>query len=356
MIGNLTCPWTMWPLGSTSGRIERASQATASASARAGVRDVGDFHGPSALSQEDTLPAPAHVGQRQRPTEPAGQREGEEAPAEAPGRLFQDAQDDRQHEAAEPAGGPDDPGHHADLPGKPLRDDLEHAAVAHPQRRHDREQQGRTGEQRRQGRHAEHRRAHDQVESGQHADATEAVGEITAQGPQHRSGDHAERREVARLDLREPVLAQEEDVEEARQPDESAEGDRVEQAEPPGVGELEHGGVVGQGPRRRLVGAVPGEDEERGEGRQERDQRQAEHGVPAPGRGEPRAEERGQGRTAVAGAGDPHHQPLESGRVPAPRQRQRRGEARPRHAQQQADEQHLGEAIRPEPAEEQGQR
>ena len=95
---------------------------------------------------------------------------------------------------------------------------------------------------------------------------------------------------------------------------------------------------------------------EHGERRQERDQRQAEHGVPAPGHGEPRAEERGQGRAAVAGPGDPHHQPLEAGRVPAARQRQRRGEARPRHAQQQADQQHLGEAIRPEPAEQQGQR
>ena len=50
-------------------------------------------------------------------------------------------------------------------------------------------------------------RARDQVESGQHPDAAEPVGEITAQRPQHRAGDHAERREVARLDLREAVLA-----------------------------------------------------------------------------------------------------------------------------------------------------
>ena len=57
---------------------------------------------------EDTLPSPARIGQRDRPAEPSDQGEGEEAAAEAAGQLLQAAQHVRQDEAAEPAGGPDD--------------------------------------------------------------------------------------------------------------------------------------------------------------------------------------------------------------------------------------------------------
>ena len=88
----------------------------------------------------DTVPAPARVSQCQRTTDPSDQREGEEAPTEAAGGLLHRAQDGRQQESTEPARGPDDPGRHADLLGEPLRDELEHRAVAHAQRRHGREQ------------------------------------------------------------------------------------------------------------------------------------------------------------------------------------------------------------------------
>ena len=61
-----------------------------------------------------------------------------------------------------------------------------------------------------------------------------------------------------------------------------------------------HVGVVGQRPRCRLVRAVLGEQDEKGQCRQQRHDGQAEHGVPAPNLRQPRPEERGQGGAAVA--------------------------------------------------------
>ena len=72
---------------------------------------------------------------------------------------------------------------------------------------------------------------------------------------------HSAVRSPAR-DFVDAVLVVEEDAEEARQADEAAEGDAVEEAEPERVDLAQHGEVVGQPLRRRLVRAVLGAQEE----------------------------------------------------------------------------------------------
>src|SRR3954451_21864999 len=80
-------------------------------------------------------PAPLDAGngdERER-----GERgEDEESRSVAAGVLLRVAKAGGEIETAEPAGHADDAGHHADLALKPLRHELEHRAVAHPERQH----------------------------------------------------------------------------------------------------------------------------------------------------------------------------------------------------------------------------
>jgi hypothetical protein len=134
------------------------------------------------------------------------------------------------------------------------------------------------------------------------------------------------------------------------QADEAAERHRVEQAEPPGIGVAEDGDVTEQRLRWRLIGAVLGQNHEDDQRQRQRDQGEAEDARPgAQRRGEHGREQRGEGGAAVAGPGDAHGQPLMLRRIPAAGQRQRRGEAGPRDAEQSADEDHVEIAVRPQP-------
>ena len=199
-------------------------------------------------------------------------------------------------------------------------------------------------------------RAQEQAE--QHPHAAEAVGEVAADRPQERAGNHAKRREDAgegraRFQVVREILVLEKGVEEAGKSDEAAKRQRIEEAEPPGVGVAEDAAVVDERLGRRLVGAVLGQEEIHQEGGRQRGQGDGEYSVPAEGHGEHGAEEGGQRGAAVAGAGYPHRQTLVLRRIPAAGQRQGHGEARPGHAQHQADQQHLRQRVRPQPAEQQ---
>ena len=112
-------------------------------------------------------------------------------------------------------------------------------------------------------------------------------------------------------------------------------------------------GISGKRPGRRLPRAILGEDDEHRQGQKQRHQGEAEDEVPAPHLGQAGAEERGQGRAAIARPGNSHRQPLILGRIPSAGQRQGGGEAGPRNAQEQAHQQDLAETVGPEPAHEQ---
>src|SRR5437763_1018150 len=99
------------------------------------------------------------------------------------------------------------------------------------------------------------------------------------------------------------MLEVEKAVEEDGETDEAAERNRIEQAEPPGVALAQDLAIVGQRLRRRLVRAVLGEDDEDDRRENDRNQGEAEDGVPAEPIRQDGAEQRGQCGPAVAGAG-----------------------------------------------------
>src|SRR5205807_280234 len=96
----------------------------------------------------------------------------------------------------------------------------------------------------------------------QNANAAEAIGEVAADRPQARAGDDTGRGEITRLDLAQLVLHLEEGVEKARQADETAEGYRIKQAEPPRVALPQDRPVGRQRLRGWLRRAVLGEQGE----------------------------------------------------------------------------------------------
>ncbi len=152
------------------------------------------------------------------------------------------------------------------------------------------------------------------------------------------------------------VLAEKEDVQEARKADEAAERDRVKQAEPPGVAHPQYVRIGPEWTRRRLIGTVLRENHEQYERRQQRNQGQAEDGMPAPCLGEPGAKERGKCCPAVARRGDSHHQALILRGIPATRQWQRRREAGSGDTKEQPHEQNLGVRCRPKNSRATGER
>ena len=132
------------------------------------------------------------------------------------------------------------------------------------------------------------------------------------------------------------------------QPDEAAEGDRVEEHEPPGVLVLEHLEVFGEGLGRRALRGVLGQNEVEHEDDGQGDQGQPEDVGPAVGGSQTGADKGGQGGAGVAGAGDAQRGALVFGRIPARGQRQGDGEGCAGYAEEQAEDQHLFIAVNAE--------
>ena len=200
---------------------------------------------------------------------------------------------------------------------KAQRHELEDGTVARAEQSERGEEERRREPEGRQARNAEEKQGHGSVEYRQHADAALAVGEQPADRPHEAAREHAERGEVASGDLAHPVLVVEEDAEKARQADEAAEGDAVEEAEPERVELPQQGGVVAEAPRRRLARAVPGAEEEDDGRDRHRHRREPHRRAPTERRGQPRHEERGEHGARVPRTRDPHGEALVLRRIPA---------------------------------------
>ena len=144
-----------------------------------------------------------------------------------------------------------------------------------------------------------------------------AVREQPPHRPHEATREDAERRQVAGRDLGDAVLLMEQDAEEARQADEAAEGDAVEEAEPERVELPQQGGVVAEAPRCRLARAVPGAEEEDDGRDRHRHRREPHRRAPTERRGQPRHEERGEHGARVPRTRDPHGEALVLRRIPA---------------------------------------
>ena len=163
------------------------------------------------------------------------------------------------------------------------------------------------------------------------------VGEVAAEGPQERAERRADGDERGGVDLADRVLVAEEDRQEGGEPDERPERHGVEAAQAPGVAFAQDVAQVARADRGGGRGRLLGQQRERHPHQGHRDQREAEHRVPAVRLGQARGEERREHGAGVAGARDPHRQALALRRVVAAGERQRDGEARAGDAEQDAD-------------------
>ncbi|MCY1354312.1 hypothetical protein D9M69_406830 [compost metagenome] len=227
-----------------------------------------------------------------------------------------------------------------------MRHQLEHRAVAGAQAEHgDHEQSERHG---RAGNVEADRGDADGCHGIHHqqaANAADAVGEGTTQRAHQAAGEHAGGGVVAGDHRLQAVLVVEVAGQGAGQAEEAAESDAVEEHEPPAVAVAERLHVVGEGFRRGALGGVPGGEGEDHQGQHQRDQRQAEHVVPAEQGGQAGREEGGEHGAGVAGAGDAHGLALVLRRIPLRGQRQGDGEGRAGDAEEQAEQQCLLVAV-----------
>ncbi len=269
--------------------------------------------------------------------------------------LLDQAEREREAEAAEAAGGADDAGHRADAVREAQADELEDRAVADAERAHRDDEGGGGGADRRQAGDEQQQRAGDPEHAGEDGRAAEAIAEGAAEGAQEGAERTAAGGDRRGLHLRQAVLVVEQDRQEAGEADEAAEGDRVEAGHPARVGLLQHrrhaAGRQRLGRARRLLR----QHDEGGEGEDDRYQRHPEDRVPAVVLGQPRRGQRRDHGAGVAGAGDPHRKALQARRVPAAGERQRDRERGAGDAEQQADGEHLRQRAGGEPAPQQRQ-
>ena len=182
----------------------------------------------------------------------------------------------------------------------------------------------------------------------QRADAADAVGNRAADGPAERADGRAERYEIARLRRCEAEAVLEIHAERVSQPDEAAEGDGVEEAEPVDVLVAKHAEVIAKFFRRRRIRRLLGKDDVNREHEHRRDERESKHRLPAVGRRETRREQRVDDHANVPRAGETHHEALHIRRIPAPGLRHGHREARARHAEHHAHEQRRLVVLQPE--------
>ncbi|MNZ33280.1 hypothetical protein D3C78_506240 [compost metagenome] len=215
-----------------------------------------------------------------------------------------------------------------------MRHQLEHRAVARAEAEHgDHEQaQGRyrAGQIEAHGGDADRG---DGIHRQQAADAADAVGERAAERTHQAASEYAGGGVVAGCYRIEAVLIVEVAGQGACQSEEAAEGHAVEEHEPPAVAIAQRLEVIGQRFGGRALRCIAGDQGEYRQGQDQRDQREAEHVLPAKGGGDGRGEQRGEHGAGVARTGDAHRLALMLRRVPLRSQRQRDGEGRAGHAQ-----------------------
>jgi hypothetical protein len=167
----------------------------------------------------------------------------------------------------------------------------------------------------------------DAVENAERADATEFVGEGAAHGTAESADERAEGGHFAGVNGLQVELVAEVDREGGGETDETAEADRVEEAEPVGVFLAEELGVVGEFFLFEFAGRFFRKNHVEHESERERDEGGAEDGLPAPGGGDAGGGEVIDDNTDVARAGEAEHDTLHVRRIPAAGLRERDGEA-----------------------------
>ncbi|MNE25845.1 hypothetical protein D3C80_1191870 [compost metagenome] len=262
------------------------------------------------------------------------------------GVLLDGAKPCRQQKAADTAGHADQPGHYADFLAEALWHQLEYRAITSAQAQHGADEQCQCGGGRRQvetdcgnadGGHAVH--------AQQGADAAEAVGQGAAERAHQAAGEHAGSGVVAGSDRAQPVLVAEVAGQGAGQANEAAEGDTVEEHEPPAVTVAEGLEVVRHCFGLGALWGVACQQGEHHQRQRQRNQRKAEHIVPAKAGRQRRGQQGGEHRAGIAGASNAHGLALVLRRVPLRRQRQRHGERSAGKAEEQAQQQHLFIAV-----------
>ena len=141
---------------------------------------------------------------------------------------------------------------------------------------------------------------------------------------------------------RQAILAVEVDRQRRGQPDEAAEGDAVEEHEPPGIADLQHLDVLAPALGGRPARAVPCRERDRPRRRWRRGIAARPKTLIQPiGGGQTRGEQRGEHGAGIARPRDAERGALHLRRIPARRQRQRDGESGAGDAEHDAEQQNL---------------